>query len=265
MGPRMMRVAPTVTDPAMQNGKTPAEMLLNEMGESGSDVEDVVFQNRNSKTKEEATSNGASSDNTILIIIFALVVVALVVIIVWMLMRQGNDKRDEEEVRRRIMPQQRGPYSYGPNGQMHPSMQQMRQHYPPHPSQVKKSTKQNQKETPEEGEESEESDVEIEIKKPAKTLAEALGTNKKKSTNNKKDKKDKYNKDNPHPNVLRPGSSPNNEEEPRQKQVKFNQSDVDDIINRTNKALGNSGVSENDEDLLKSRNDSESESSDDDE
>ncbi len=273
-GPRMLRVAPNVTDPSMQNGKTQAEMLLNEMGETNSDVEDVVFQTKN-KTREEMSN--VTTDNTILIIIFALVVVALVVIIVWMLMRQGNDKKDEDEIRRRIMPHQRnnmppygphshmqnphGPHMQNPHGtNMHPSQQHSNlQHQPNKPSVKSKKVE-------EQDEDSDSEEIEVEVtKKPAKSLSEALKVDQKNKTSNKtsnKTKKQKYDKDNPHPNVLRPGVVSNDETESPKKNIKFDQTDVDDIITRTKAALGDNDMSESDNALLKARND-DSDSSDD--
>jgi hypothetical protein len=104
---KMMRVAPVVTDPLMQNNRTQAEALLSEMGENADGVDEVVF-NRKKPTREELEQQYApstSTDNTILFIIFALVVIALVAIIVWMIMKQGSDKKEEGEIRRMIQPQ----------------------------------------------------------------------------------------------------------------------------------------------------------------
>ena len=229
MPPRMMRVAPTVTDPSMHNGKTQTEMLLNEMGES---TDDDQYHNKN-KSKEDNTT-----DNTMLIIIFALVVVALVVIIVWMLMKNDNSKKDEDEIRQRLMAQ-RPPHGQYPmqRGRPYPPYPQQRQQRPPQPVAKKEA---------EETEENE-SDAEEAQKKPAKSLSEALNVkpNKKPVIGSKqKTKKVKgYNINNPHPSILRPGGHSEEDTTP-------SKSDVDDIIARTKAALNESDSNEHDDEAL---------------
>jgi hypothetical protein len=223
MPPRMMRVAPTVTDPSMHNGRSQSEMLLNEIGES---PDDEQYHNKN-KPKEDNTT-----DNTMLIIIFALVVVALVVIIVWMLMKNDNSKKDEDEIRQRIMSQRPPPGQYPmQRGRPYPQYPQQRQQRPPPVS--KKEA------------EPEESDSEEEVqKKPAKSLSEALNVKPNKKLVKKSDKKAKrYNKDNPHPSILRPGGHSEEDATP-------SKSDVDDILARTKAALNESDSNEHDDDAL---------------
>lgn len=223
MPPRMMRVAPTVTDPSMHNGRSQSEMLLNEIGES---PDDEQYHNKN-KPKEDNTT-----DNTMLIIIFALVVVALVVIIVWMLMKNDNSKKDEDEIRQRIMSQRPPPGQYPmQRGRPYPQYPQQRQQRPPPVS--KKEV------------EPEESDSEEEVqKKPAKSLSEALNVKPNKKLVKKPAKKAKgYNINNPHPSILRPGG--HSEED-----VTPSKSDVDDILARTKAALNDSDSNEHDDDAL---------------
>lgn len=127
---KMIRVVPTVTDPAMQSNKSQADMMLAEMGEAPDQVDDVIF-NRKKPTKEEldqqANQQTASSDNSVVLIIITLVVVALVALIVWLLMKQGGDKKEEEEVRRMIQPHPRNgmpPMNRYPANQQEYEMQQ---------------------------------------------------------------------------------------------------------------------------------------------
>lgn len=101
MMPRVIRVAPTITDPTLK-GRSQAEVMLNDLGYD--ETQDEIL-NSQIKTKEETTAVEQAppkSDNTILIIIFALVVIALIVIIVWMVMKQTT--KPEDEIKKLIKP-----------------------------------------------------------------------------------------------------------------------------------------------------------------
>jgi len=123
--PRIVRVAPNVSDPLMKNPRGPAEVMLND--ELGQDVNmnDVVFdkaQNQN-KTKEETTqqssqdSNNAPSETNMMVVIsFALIVIALIAIIVWMVMKNNNaNKEQEEDIKQLIQPHPRNGMPAGPH------------------------------------------------------------------------------------------------------------------------------------------------------
>jgi FtsZ-interacting cell division protein ZipA len=189
---KMMRVAPNVTDPSMQN-KASAETLLNEMGVAD-DVDDVVFS-RKTPTREElehdSTSSSSTTDNTMLIIIFALIVVALVAIIVWMIMK-GSDKKDEEEIRRMVRPNQQPMYQHPRNGmppmQSHPVNGRPRQQRP--------QQRPPPQEEPEEDVDVEDDSDEEEPKPQPKQKAK------------KKPADDSFTKDKPHPTILRAGAPP---------------------------------------------------------
>jgi len=129
--PRMMQVAPILTDPSMRNEKSGAkptsEQLLREMGEDSDDFHKSVFKTQGRKTKEEQEAEEVkkTSDegtSTLLIIVFALIVIALVALVVWMVLKQNEAKdADEEELKARLRPHQRNgmpPMGIrGPNGQ----------------------------------------------------------------------------------------------------------------------------------------------------
>lgn len=233
---KMMRVAPTVTDPSMQSNKSQADVMLAEMGENPDSVDEVVF-NRKNQTKEEQehqTAPVTSSDNTMLIIIFALIVVALVSIMVWMLMKQGNDKKEEEEVRRMVQPHPRNgmppmnrypgnhgnqqhPQFYGNhntrpvNRQQHPTNQHPNQHPNQQPNQqpIKKPMGPNS------------SGVVVGASAEDKLLSDSAEADVETESN--------FTKNNPHPDIIKPGVV-----EPP---VAPAASDVDDVMKRTEAML----------------------------
>ena len=113
--PKMMKVAPTLTEPSMKNSlsdgdKVSAEDMLKELGEDD-DTEQLrksAFSGKH-KTKEETTAVvEEQGTNTMLIIVFALIVIALVALVVWMVLRQNEAKKlEEEDIRQRLQPNPR--------------------------------------------------------------------------------------------------------------------------------------------------------------
>lgn len=114
--PKMMKVAPNVTDPSMRNSqisdKDDPEELLRAMGGEDEEAETLrktVFEGKN-KTREEQSqlNNGDQGTNVLLIVVFALIVIALVALVVWMVTKQNESKKLEEaEMRARIQPHYR--------------------------------------------------------------------------------------------------------------------------------------------------------------
>lgn len=259
--PKQVLVAPTVTDPSMRNRRGPAEMLLN--SEAGVQLEDhdTVFGGVQ-KTKEEqdvSHSENSSQTSTMLIIVFALIVIALVALIVWMLMKQSNDKKDEDEMRKMIQPH------------THP-LPHPRNNMPPNYTQAN-SRNIGQTINPEQGYDGVQlapedlkahqhnmtlmhqqqdalqermakmnsdlvkQDTKKSKKKQSKSFAEAMAEKDGKVMEPLKEplldeeqptKKVKFSKKNPHPGILRPGGS------------EF-QSDVDDVLQKTQSMLKKSG------------------------
>lgn len=259
--PKQVLVAPTVTDPSMRNRRGPAEMLLN--SETGVQLEDhdTVFGGVQ-KTKEEqdvSHAENSSQTSTMLIIVFALIVIALVALIVWMLMKQSNDKKDEDEMRKMIQP-----YA-------HP-LPHPRNNMPPNYTQAN-SRNIGQTINPEQGYDGVQlapedlkahqhnmtlmhqqqdalqermakmnsdlvkQDTKKSKKKQSKSFAEAMAEKDGKVMEPLKEplldeeqptKKVKFSKKNPHPGILRPGGS------------EF-QSDVDDVLQKTQSMLKKSG------------------------
>lgn len=252
--PKPVRVMPTVTDPSMRNPKGPAEMMLNEeLGDTPDDRE-IIF-NGAAKTKEEQSSEVeeaapvGSNNSTILIIVFALIVIALVGLVVWMMMKQSNDKKDEEEIRRVIQPQphprnnmpmmhnrdqagfeehQRNMQAmYQQQQQLQQNMAQMNaelhggQHNGQQPNEQHSMQHVDQSNEPAKKAKSRKaksfSEVAADGKAPPPPLKEPLAPE-------EKVKKPKFSKDNPHPNVMRPGG-------------KTDRAEIDDVLAQTQAAL----------------------------
>jgi cell division protein FtsN len=241
--PKMMRVAPTVTDPSMRTRRGPAERLLSdELGSRNSrkqqvydadDVDDVddakehIFSG-SVQTKEEKEASGQQDApyqyGTMLIVVFALIVIALVALIVWMLMKQSNNKKDEEELRRVIQPQPH-PRNNMPNMPNMPNMntvrhqQQTPQAYDEHMRNMAQIQQQQQQ--------LQNNMAQMNEQLSNKTFAEVIAENeaaKNQQNALANDKNDsKYNVNNPHPGILRPGQP--------------SKSDVDDILEQTDAIL----------------------------
>ena len=255
--PKPVRVAPTVTDPSMRNTRGPAEMLLNsETGGDQPDDHDTVFGGTQKTREEQDTYQPESSQNsTMLIVVFALIVIALVALIVWMLMKQSNDKKDEDEIRRMIQPQPHPrnnmPPGYGPQGQQGQQMQQGQQgqqgqlqmsptDFEAHQHNMslmhqQQAALQNQMAQMNAAltDDNSTNQPRVPPRKKSKSFAETMAEKDGKVMPPLKEplldeetptKKPKFTKKNPHPGILRPGSS----------EI---QSDVDDVLEQTSVML----------------------------
>jgi hypothetical protein len=111
--PKTMLVSPTLTDPSMRSEKNDAVLssaqILKEMGEDYDDIHGTVFNPGYKKTKEELTvsKDDTGSTSTLLIIVFALIVIALVALVVWMVMKQNENADDNNELKARLHPHSR--------------------------------------------------------------------------------------------------------------------------------------------------------------
>lgn len=251
--PKVMRVMPNVTDPAMKSNKTTGEHLLSEMGES--EMEDVVFNNSR-KTKEEqlaaANPSGApTTDNTILIVIFALIVIALIAIIVWMIVKQGGDKKEEEDIKRRLRqpnprsnmpPLNRYAVRAGAEGltdeERHQQM--MHQQYMMHQSQQRERMQHANPSQSASGGDAFTVALGVQQANDIKQSSEKNDNqsnnqtrnqlhNQTSSQDNDEDADTTFTKDNPHPNIIRPKSDPS--------ESNTTMSDVDDIMKKAQSAL----------------------------
>ena len=241
---KMMRVAPTVTDPSMQSNRSQADAILSEMGETTDDVENVVF-NRKKPTKEEldqqAQQPAASTDNTTLIIIFALTVIALVALIIWMIMKSGPDKKEEDEVRRMIQPHPRNgmpPMTRHPiNQQQYNQMQAMRrQQQMQQQQQYEQEDDQDDQDEPPQRPPQRRPPQQKQQKRagppPVSTTGVVVGvTAEQKALSDKAEAEaeaqSNFTKEKPHPAIMKPGVVAKNEAV----------SEVDDIMNRTTAML----------------------------
>ena len=268
---KMMRVAPTVTDPLMQSNRSQADAMLAEMGENTDGVQETVFSRKN-PTKEELDQQQqaapASTDNTMLIIIFALIVIALVAIIVWMITKQGSDKKEEEEIRRMIQPNQHSRNgmppmnSYPVNQQQYNQMQMQRRQQQQRQQQSQQRRQQSQQQAQQNDGEDEDPEMEDDSEQQAppaqqapKPKPKAAGPNaagtvvgataEEKALSDKAEaeveKPSNFTKENPHPGIIRPGA-PVNAQVPLQTDGKALKptSSVDDVMQRT-EALLNAG------------------------
>lgn len=244
---RPVKVAPNLTDPAMRNSKGPAELLLkDELGDSVDDDRDHIF-NKSSTTKEELeTTPEVSQNSTVLIVVFALIVIALVALIVWMIMKQSNDKKDEEELRRVIHPQPHPRNNMPPMRPPNQTSLQDRLAYEEHQRtmqqmqmqqmQMQRNMQQMNNELVHEepaseehaNEEAEPTKTTISKATKPKTFADVMSELEAKKPQPVKDTNDsKFTKDNPHPDIIRPGVP---------------HSDVDDVLAKTDALLTKKAV-----------------------
>jgi flagellar basal body-associated protein FliL len=142
--PTMMTVAPTLTDPHMQNersgAKPTSQALLEEMGETNNEFRQTIFNKKQAKTQEEQAITETQGMSTMLIVVFALIVIALVALIVWMVVKQNEPKhKPDTELLKQLRPhsrnqmpllqQQQQPQQQ--QQQQQPQQQQQQQQQPP--------------------------------------------------------------------------------------------------------------------------------------
>jgi len=110
MSASVVQVIPMITDPNMQNSKTPkpsAAALLRELGAEHEleteDMKKTVFEGQPKTKEEQGAEEPKQGMSTMLIIVFAVVVIALVALIVWMVLKQNDPKKEEDEAKMRAL------------------------------------------------------------------------------------------------------------------------------------------------------------------